>query len=258
MTDTDESKASELDVQSDAEAEDAGAELNPFGPPGPVDPHGHPVYSKKEPDPKQAQFNPDFLCVVYLKFEANQVLTARYGHVQAADLLNPDTVRTLATLALEALSRNDASGFHEGKIYRDLEFISVGRQLIMILFLDNDPRFVKFEDINDFDYVVRFSQLSAFQPGNPTRPIEKNNAFCNLMKFSVTGLTGQDAFRLDYWDTDRGGRVSDPLPSQTHLHRRYSMNIYFRMAIANFSGQPSGRWIPLVIDPDTGNMGGGP
>jgi hypothetical protein len=228
--------------------------------PGPVESHGHPVHSFKEPHPKDAQFNPDFLCVVYLRFEANQLLTARYAYLEETDLLNPTKVRTTANWALAALRDNDATAFHQGRIYRDLEFISVGRQLIMVLFLDNHPDFVKFEDINDLDYVVRFSKLSAVQPQNPALPVEQNNAFFNLMKFPIAGMTGREACRIDYWDTDfDNGRISDPAPGETDKYRRYSMNIHLRMAIATPNSQlPSGRWLPLILDPDTGNMGGDP
>jgi len=226
--------------------------------PGPVESHGYPVYPMKEPLPKRTNFNPAFLCVVYMKFETNHVLTARYGYLAAAGLGDEATVKNTAVWALEALSQNNASIFHEGRIYRDLEFISVGQQLVMVLFLDNDPTFIKFEDSKDLDYVVRFSKLSGSLPANPSPSIEKNNAFFNLMKFPVTGLVGKEACRLDYWDTDANGDLSDPTPSQTAKHRRYSMNIHFRMAIATLTLQPSGRWIPLVLDPDTGNMGGGP
>jgi hypothetical protein len=227
---------------------------------GPGDPYGHPVHSIKEPEPKDAEFEPAFLCVVYLRFEANRLLTARYAYVNETDLLNPAKVRTTANWALIALRDNDATAFHQGRIYRDLEFISVGCQLIMILFLDNDPAFVKFEDINSLDYVVRFSKLSAVQPDNPTVPVAENNAFFNLMKFAIAGMTGKEACRIDYWDTDlANGQVSDPAPGETAKFRRYSMNIHLRMAIATPNSQlPSGRWIPLVIDPDTGNMGGDP
>jgi hypothetical protein len=227
-------------------------------PPGPAPPHGHTVHTYKEPNPKKAEFKPQFLCVVYLRFEANQLLTTRYAYVQETDLLNPTKVRTTAIWALAALKDNDPSGFHEGKIYRDLQFISVGQQLILILFVDNNPEHVKFEDTNSLDYLVRFSQLSAIEPDNPIYPVQPNRAFYNLMKFSVPGLTGKEACRIDYWDTIDTGHVSDPLPGETAKYRRYSMNIHLRMAIANPILQPGGHWIPLVVDPDTGNMGGGP
>ncbi|HEX8621465.1 MAG TPA: hypothetical protein VF718_05790 [Allosphingosinicella sp.] len=227
--------------------------------PGPADAHGHPVHSFKEPKPKNAQFKPEFLCVVYLRFEANQLLTARYGYVKETDLLNPEKVVTAANSALHALHGNNTAAFHQGKIYYDLDFISAGCQLIMILFLNNDPDYVKFEHINGPDYIVRFSKLSAVQPDNPTFPVQENNAFFNLMKLTISGLTGQEAYRIDYWDTELvKGEVSDPAPEETGKYRRYSMNIHLRMAIATPDLKRSTHWVPLVIDPDTGNMGGDP
>lgn len=253
------------DLGEPAHAQPKAAVPAPGGPgptgalPGPGRAHGHAVHSVKEPNPKvNAQFDPGFLCVVYLRFEANQLLTTRYGYVEETGLLDPAKVEATAMWALAALRADDASRFHQQTIYYDLEFISLGQQLILILFVDNNPDQVKFEHINGLDYVVRFSELSAVQPDHPTHPIQMNNAFFNLMTFAVTGLTGKEACRIDYWDTNADGEVSDPAPGQTDKYRRYSMNIHLRMAIATSTLEPSGRWIPLVIDPDTGNMGGGP
>jgi len=207
------------------------------------------------------KFEPRFLCVQYLKFDGISLI-ARRGYVDGA---GQDENALLGKVpgAIADLRNNVDTNFvatSGGKILRDLDFIGFGSQQIFAIYLDNDPNLVKIEDDQaKSEFVVRFAPYSGIDPHSTVNPPKKNNAFCKLRVTSAAGLIG-GLILLNFWNTDAKGEPIDRSGIDTtkkETWHRYSMNIHLQMAVP----QPDPaikKWVPLVLDPDTGNMGGVP
>jgi hypothetical protein len=74
---------------------------------------------------------------------------------------------------------------------------------------------------------------------------------------SGQGLDGLLAYRLNFWNTVAGKQVVAKKEDPT-THARYSMNVYLRMTAKPVGTSGSTVNFPLVLDPDTGNMGSNP
>jgi hypothetical protein len=72
-----------------------------------------------------------------------------------------------------------------------------------------------------------------------------------------TLLESDLAFALEYWNTNEMGRpIKDVVFDKPETHYLYSMNIHLEMLAP--TADNTEKWIPIILDPDTGNMGGDP
>jgi hypothetical protein len=130
---------------------------------------------------------------------------------------------------------------------------SMSSQQILVIFIDNDPAVVGFNETNGLDHIVRFTPYSGKNPNGPQ--VQPNWAFSDLrpIKFKKPRLSHNKAYRIDFHNTDEGGK---PINSNSNSSTWYvySMNIHLRQV----SGTSSNIYIPVIVDPDTGNMGSRP
>jgi hypothetical protein len=196
------------------------------------------------------EFNPEYLCVLYFRFEPTRLLSVRLAYVNLT-VSKPtlQQVEELASPIIQKMHSNQQSSIVAVRKEEDLELFGFSSQQIVVIFVDNDPGLVKFEDAND-EFVVRFVPFSGRQPGEL---VQENHAFFNLQPFDlVTPMPSgaQRAYKLDYWNTDgNGNKITSLYP--------LSMNIHLKMAVRRSGGQTT-HWAPVIVDPDTGNMGSRP
>jgi hypothetical protein len=234
--------------------------------------YGHPVSAAK-PDPLQAgvTFDPKWICVVYLKMEGNGEFTARHGYEPYPGTYpNPQDERRVVDGLLQAAARGPASWMHssgekEKRREHNFDDFSQNSQQRIWLFVDNLPREMSFEDRNGKDYVVRFAPMSGVDPENQlpmnlNRQHYPNNAFFNIdiiTNVFIPGLKGQTLISLDYWNTDHEGKPVTVDPNAPVAdHYLYAINIHLKLAMSKRAGP--NQWLPMIIDPDGGNMGSQP
>ncbi|MEA3000860.1 MAG: hypothetical protein QOK17_2693 [Sphingomonadales bacterium] len=201
-------------------------------------------------------FAPQFLCVQYVRFDADK-LTTRRGYIPYNGITESNlSSKTEGVISqLKAGTEGGLVADDQGKkIHDDMTFIGFGSQQVFAIFLDNKLDFAKFEGVNK-DFRVRFAWFSGLEPHDTTQ-VRKNNAFFNLRDKFISGFDGATALFLDFWNTNEcGDTIQNVRPNVKDSWYRYSMNVHLLMAV---DGPPPTRWVPIILDPDTGNMGGTP
>lgn len=212
-------------------------------------------------------FKPKYICIVYVKFDVNTKLVVRRTYVGPLTVANPSPtqVEGMAQQVLAQLAAGNSYNQHDKP---DIDPIHLGSQQIVVFYIDNPTDRIRFKhnpaDTNDtnnnssFDRTIRFVKFSA---SDTPVDIKDNNAFFNIMKMNIvnqgTSLKSDVAFRLDFWNTNEmGNEIKDVDPDDPDTHYLYSMNIHLEMASP--VSATSNKWIPVILDPDTGNMGGEP
>ena len=191
----------------------------------------------------KVDFTPLHLCLVYLRLDAGS-LTAEHAYYKiAASKGDP------AGFARSTLSKFKSDGWPVGVIRssKDFEEFKFGSQQILYFYIDNGPNVVF-----DPNYLITFTKYGA-KEGRPkwdnnknppveTKPkqMDPNNAFFNCAEVLPNMLT------LENWFTTKNGKKFQ----DGDKPEEYSMNIHLKIKT------PSGKFIPLVIDPDTGNGAG--
>ena len=71
------------------------------------------------------------------------------------------------------------------------------------------------------------------------------------------GTFGKRAYLIDFWNTDENGNaITGVIEGRPATYYVYAMNIHLEMATSKRTAKLN--WVPIIIDPDTGNMGGPP
>ncbi len=207
---------------------------------------------------------PKYICIVYVRFEPSIGLNVRCTYVPLTT--NPTPAEVISKVR-PVLHRLATTGTHNQFDKEDIELIHLGSQQIVVIYIDNDPNKIRFHynpaDFNgpnnnhSFDRTIRFVPFSS---KGPTFLVRDNHAFFNIMKMDIvttgTSLRSPVAFRLDYWNTDELGRAVTNVTSDPKTQFLYSMNIHLEMASPVSSGPQ--KWVPVILDPDTGNGGSEP
>lgn len=222
-----------------------------------------------DPDGGVKECVPKYICVVYIKFDTDLKLTVRRTYIGPLNpnvKLLPDQVSSMATQALDSLARTGTYNTLYDK--SDIDPIHLGSQQILVIYIDNRTDRIRFKynpaDINEagknlsFDNTIRFVKYRSADLALLTRD---NHAFFNIMKMNIirtgTLLESGVAFRLDYWNTNELGKPIKNVDLGNALtHFIYSMNIHLEMLAP--MADDSEKWVPIILDPDTGNMGGDP
>lgn len=245
--------------------------FDPMKPAGVGFPHGD-LPNLGGPLNTTVKFAPKWIRVVYMRFDAANML-ARQGYVPMPATPNDEEVGKAAIEALRMLKKGEPSYFWGGKITEHADVINLPSQMVLVLYLDNDPKQIRFEKCNGDKYVIRFTPFSGERPEDITKmDIKENHAFFGMRPISMPendpDLKGPIAIRLDFWNTDKDGNAIKNVKQDDYKSQhRYSMNIHLQQAVAAptivtqpapGSGSCDGYWTPLILDPDTGNMGGEP
>lgn len=222
--------------------------------------------------PPTMTFSPNYLCAAYIRFEPTGIVV-KQGHVQLLGSAVTDEAEqnALAQKLLTSLKNPSApTGINVEFPHQNFENFSLNGQQVLVLFVDNDPALARFVSAADMpppkpgeapqdvlDHIVRFTQFSGVNLGEE---VQKNYNFCAI-KEVVPALQGFDttlAYRLNFWNRTAGNTPIQANKNDPSTHYRYSMNIHLRLA-AKPSGAGGGAVsFPVILDPDTGNMGSNP
>jgi hypothetical protein len=227
---------------------------------------GQPVTAKK-PDPQGdvTSFTPKYLCVIYMRMESNGEFTVRHGYEPYPGAAEERS--TVEAMLKQAKTGNWAHAGGENNKRREHNFdeFSQNSQQRIWLFVDNKPTEMAFEDRNGDDYIIRFSPKSGVDPDNKlpkntNRKHYRNNAFFNInviKDLAIPGLQGKTLISLDYWNTDDNGNdIKNRIKDDISTHHLFSINIHLKLAMSKKAGP--NQWLPMIVDPDGGNMGGTP
>lgn len=219
-----------------------------------------------KPYPHGGTFTPRYICAAYISFQSNGPII-RQGYVERTTPTQ-DEARIIELLRTLGHPNVPTIGVMH-KRYNFDNFSMKGPH-ILVVYIDNRPNVARFLTISDIendslpegetrphskrllDHIVRFTRFS----GNDRKEVEKNFAFYNIqpIPISVTDMEGPVAYRIDYHNTDELGHEWEVTAGNAATYRRYSMNIHY-LARSNHAGGGGTRMIPMVLDPDTGNMG---
>ncbi len=206
-------------------------------------------------------FAPDRLCIIYLKFDAGRLKVRRTYIDITASTNVPNTIltelrRISAPGALDPLRERD-----------DIHPIRFIGQRIVAIYLNNDINDIRFsykrnstiqQEQESYAHTVRFTQYSG---EDPSKIIRKNHAFFNIRKLPLgtvaDPMKSNEVFLLDYWNTNEIGNHIEVTSGEQDTEYIYSMNIKLEMAAPPPASGPQ-LWIPIIVDPDTGNMGAEP
>lgn len=194
-------------------------------------------------------FDPDYICVIYMRFDERR-LKVRTAYVRPP---KPFQVASIVRPILLALRNNG----NVAAIRKEVNFenLTFGSPHLLVMYLDNDPDDIGFDDRFGEEYIVRFTPLRG---SDPTKPARKNHAFYNLERIEFTNpapLRSRFAYKLEFWNTNINGDFIVIDPNCPETHHIYSMNIHLKMAV---EADQEVWWVPLILDPDTGNTGGDP
>lgn len=233
---------------------------------GAQDPWGEDPHAAGPKTPPPGGFDPGYLCIVYIKFTGSNMVV-RHGYIASPP---KSAAKTLAEGA--ARQRADAEALlneaakEDWKISRlghprkevNFERFDFGQQMRLFFFIDNDGigfdhrkkggkysnllRFVKYNTTSDMD---------AFKP----KPVDPNHAFfgATLVPLKVNGKERQ-ALQLDNWYCGPDGKPVVPENPSTHQFFAMDLNLLWAGAEAGTDR----KLIPIIIDPDGGNMGSQP
>lgn len=194
---------------------------------------------------RPTDYKPQYACLVYLKFSDNK-LYSNYGHFMKS------------TFALSGKSIKDQfDNISSGNNWLDAERqgnnfdeFSFGRQHDIYFFLDNGN-----DIVFDPENLIQFTQYGIKRDVNGSKPLKyENNSFLNA-EILTNIYPGKNVLHLENWYTDKVGKKCEAKYDEEKTHHLYSFNIHLLMAVGAITATKT---IPIVIDPDGGNMGSQP
>jgi hypothetical protein len=239
--------------------------------PGLNDPFGDLVDNPQPTSNPTVGFNPAYVCAAYMRFDGLE-MKARHAYLPITAADAPDVI---AKDLLQAIGSNEYGNLRP-EIRDNFTLFGFNSQQVVYLFVDNDPNTIGFDATAQPENIVRFTQFSGIAPHRPRR---MNYAFAGgrWVDFSqiMGGTLAWDrncniGYALDFWNTDDNGRpITGVVRNDPFTHYLYSMNIHLRMLTGSLPAPPAGvtppppappgvNFVPVIVDPDTGNMGGIP
>ena len=212
--------------------------------------------SEPETEGNVKRFRPKHICAVYIRFEPNGTLTVKQAYIAAPNPqpTNADIVAVAEPL-LQAMSKAGYAGGGAQAFKENFEDFSFASQQVVVIYLDNKDDAVRFSS-KDSD-IIRFVPISGNDPKTHIRP---NHAFFNRRAVAMApggGTFVKRAYLIDFWNTDENGNaITGVIEGRPATYYLYAMNIHLEMATSKRTAKLN--WVPIIIDPDTGNMGGPP
>jgi hypothetical protein len=179
-------------------------------------------------------FTPRYVCLVYLRFASNGLV------VQHAYFAMPPNLGAFAGSEIAAVSSTGYWATAPVRSEINFENFTFGSQQVIVFHIDPTGAPVRFDPAN----LVQFAMFSAL-----ALPRVRNNCFLNA---EILSWAGREVLVLENWFVDDAGQPITP-PRRFD----YAMNVHLliRSGLAGADDRP--RDLPLILDPDTGNMGAG-
>jgi hypothetical protein len=236
-----------------------GNETGQLGSHGDCKIYGDPVNSGYD-KPFQAKE----LCVVYIQFDKSPGPNIIQGYILLTGSPDDTEIEKIAQAALQQLATGQGSvAFYETRY--NFDRFSFRAPTRIVLFIDNPDTEVRFgSDLLppqvDLEHVVRFTPVTGLSANPGVAPSFKdatpNQNFYALKRLAIANLTGKVAYSLNYLNVNTDGSQITGIPYTNYMRWwRHSINIHLLVAPKHVGGPA---WIPLVLDPDTGNMGSNP
>jgi hypothetical protein len=214
-------------------------------------------------------FAAKYICGAYIRFDADQVIVNQ-GYCKTTTLAEEDDriKKLMRCLKDPTLVIPNFTVLERRK---NFDRLSMRYHGVLAIYVDNLSNRVRFPTVADVqndpgapqgtaltqylrEHIIRFSRFS----GIDREEVQENKAFYQLNPVAISGdgLLGPAAYKMNYYNMDKNregwNNVTDTVKSS---HKRYSMNIHLLMAAGTGSNPPM---VPIVLDPDTGNMGAQP
>jgi hypothetical protein len=229
----------------------------------PVDDMSPSGYCANHGDPPNTpkSFTPEEMCVVYIKFDGGPAPSVTQGYID--NLIHTDDTY-LQGLANEALKELAGIGTHSVSFYLkryNFNLFSFRCPTKVVIFVDNPDTKIRFCEEPQgaaSEYVIRFTAFTgrSSDPHAPSfRPTRFNQNFYGVDRITINGLAGPAAYWFNF--LNRKNATTTQIQHVNYNNYQtwwsYSMNIHLLAKSPDDS-----TWIPLVLDPDTGNMGSNP
>lgn len=219
-----------------------------------MDPHG--------PNPLGASFEPEYVCIIYFKFDDPKKTMIRQGYFATSSIPAGMTEKTFAEKMLKEASKAKTSkdwlDNPTGDKRKEFNFngFTFGHAARIYMLVDNDN--VRFDDRKTevgtpeerYANLVRFTEFRVDKDAADFRliPADQNYSFYGA---TLTDLSGRKGLMMDnIYRTEDGGTPSKDNP------RIYSMNFHLFWDAVDKEGKLTS--VPVVIDPDGGNVGSQP
>jgi len=224
------------------------------------------------------QFVPQFVCGVYMKFHQDR-LSVRHAYVGVPTDSTKEVWYSKGKALLKAIASNNYKNSGVIRIEDNFNKFGFNSAQLIMFFIDNDPQDIDFDNthanpngLRAEDHIIRFTPRGSKQP-EAVR--QRNHAFLNLHPVNYTNLDSEEwpysnkgGYALEYWNIDHSGKYIDYVSEKNdNSYYLYSMNIHLKVTPVTLSAPtegpmpsptPATAFVPMILDPDTGNMGGGP
>jgi hypothetical protein len=213
-------------------------------------------------NPKDAQgaFEPKFFAAVYMRFGEGTdgyQFTARHAYfASSGDSTKDDVVCAMDYLKNSGGPTTPAPACQPlGKIRTDFDEFDFGQPMRIYAYVDNGN--VAFNSKTPLS-ITPFGAFDEVKKGHATK--EKNKSFYNAQLMSLpnpNNVQGKSYTGLSFENHLKDGNGTAPKPGKRAAHSINFNLLACKGAVATCDFNNEKAVIPLVIDPDGGNMGGG-
>lgn len=195
---------------------------------------------RSPPGTGPVSFAPRYLCLAYIKFEPAGVA------VRHAYFSMPPNPAAFAAAEFTSVAAIDQWATVPIRSEVNFENFTFGSQQLIVFHIDPTGSPARFDPEN----LVQFAEWSARGPKTPATRKARNNSFLNP---EIQSWSGMDVLSLENWYVDDAGQ---PIAPSLQFH--YAMNVHLLMRCRLVGADDRMQELPLVLDPDTGNMGSNP
>jgi hypothetical protein len=180
-------------------------------------------------------FEPQYLCLAWVSF-ASAGIAARHAYFPM-----PSDLEAFAAAEFSAMS--STGQWASAPIRQDVNFVNFtfGSQQLVVFHFDPAGIPTRFDPANP----IQFAPFGADGQAKA-----RNNSFLNP---GIRSWAGKEMLVLENWYVDEDGR-----PILPPLELYYTMNVHLLTPCLLTGANGESRELPLVLDPDTGNMGAEP
>jgi hypothetical protein len=225
------------------------------------------------------KFAPGHVCCVYVKFEPAGI-SVRHAYVPVASGSAKEDWHKAGKALFRVIKSNEYKDTGVIRVEDNFNRFSFNSPQLLMFFIDNDPKYIDFDNTHPNpdgkraeDHIIRFTPRGVKRPEEVR---QRNHAFLNLQPIDYAAVdttewpfsSNSKGYALEYWNIDDKGKDIDYVQAANEkTYYLYSMNIHLKVAplllatpvnVPKPSPTSADAFVPMVLDPDTGNMGGTP